>query len=1056
MKQLLLGLTLLLCSASVALAQRAVSGKVTSDQGEALVGVTVTVPGTSAGTSTDVDGNYKITIPAGGNVLKFTYTGHETQEVTIGASNTYDITLLPNQNALQEVVVIGYGTQQKRAITGNISTIKGEDIAALPAQSFDQLLQGRAPGVNVSLPNGVLNNPPVFRVRGINSINLSSFPLVVIDGVPTYTGDVSSSTNGNNSASNNVLSNLNPNDIESIDILKDASATAIYGSRAAAGVVLITTKRGQKGKTRVNYDAWVGWTRPTRLPDVLNAQQYVGLKNQAAANANFTGPQFFLDSINGQMIDTRWSDYIYRTGVSQNHALSFSGGSDQTTYYLSLGYTDQQGMIIGNDFKRFSTRLNLDHKLTRNIKVGGNVGYSNNNNFGPNSGSLPGQAFSSAGAGRLAFVTSPIVDPYKYDENGNRIEGTAGYNIASNNQLGRGKNLQQTGFYNPVPILDLNRHTSEASQLQTSVYGQWTILEGLNVKTQYGVDNLNAENVVFWTPIHGDGFGTNGLASNNFVNYNRWNWQNTLSYDKTFGGLHTIGALVGNEQQRTITEGWGAQRTQVADPFFTTYQGNFTTINPVANFQGENYLLSYFGRVNYEFNKKYYATFNIRQDEYSAFAPGKKKSVFWGASAGWSISEENFWQNSLGDVVNFFKIRGSYGTIGNINGIGDFASQSLYGSGLYGASSTFVYSQAGNPELTWETSKKTDIGFVFGLFNDRVQGEYSYFVNKIDGLIQNAPQAPSKGIPGNIIPINVGKMENVGHEIGLSATAMRKNKFSWQIGFNTTFMRNEITELYENKDIFSTTSGLETTNILRVGESVGSIYAVPTQGVNPVNGQRVYVLTTPDGPVLAQYTHVVAAGQSRWTRVDNGQSIRAAALVTDGQVYGPAIPRWYGGLDNTFTYGNIDLNIQVNFAGGNYIYNGSKAGLRDQRFWNNHTDLLDAWSESNTDGKLPRPVFGDNVSNGSAFAISENVEKGDFLRVRNITLGYRLPSNLLNRANIASLRVYGNVNNAFLFTNYSGTDPEVSANGNSNATPGVDRNTVPMAQTFTIGLNLGF
>jgi TonB-linked SusC/RagA family outer membrane protein len=1051
MKQLLLGLALLLGSAGVAFGQRTITGKVTNDQGEALIGVTITIPGTTAGASTDVDGNYRLSAPAGAAALKFSYTGYETLETPIGASNVYDVVLQVNQNTLQEVVVVGYGTQQKRAITGNISTVKGEDINTLPAQSFDQLLQGRAAGVNVSLPNGVLNNPPVFRVRGINSINLSSFPLVVIDGVPTFTGDLG------NSAANNVLSNLNPNDIESIDILKDASATAIYGSRAAAGVVLITTKRGKKGKTRVSYDAWAGWTQAVRVPEVLNAQQYVEIKNEAAANANLNGPQFFLDSINGQLIDTRWADHVYRTGFSHNHGLSFSGGTDQTSYYLSMGYTEQEGMIIGNDFKRLSSRLNLDHNVSKRIKIGGILGYSNNNNFGPNSGSLPGQAFATGGAGRLAFVTAPIVDPFRYDAEGNRLSGTAGYNFASNNQLGRGKNLQQTGFYNPAMIIDLNRHTSESNQIQSSVYGQWTILDGLNIKTQYGIDNVRAENITFWNPLHGDGQGQNGFAANNIINYKRWNWQNILSYDLTLGDLHTISALAGNEQQRTTTDGWGAQRTQVADPFFTTYQGNFTTINPTGNFQGENYLLSYFGRVNYEFNRRYYATFNIRQDEYSAFAPGKKKSTFWGASAGYAISEESFWQNSLGSVVNFFKIRGSYGTIGNTNGINDFASQSLYGSGLYGAVPTFVFSQAGNPELTWETSKKTDVGIVFGLFNDRIQGEYTYFKNEIDGLVQNAPQAPSKGIPGNVIPINVGSMENVGHEIGLSATVMRRNKFSWQTNFNITLMRNEITSLYENSDVLSATSGLETTNILRVGESVGSIYAVPTDGVNPENGRRIFILTNPDGTTTrVQYNHVVPTGQSRWTIVDGGGTSRAAALVTDGKVYGPTLPKWFGGWDNTFTYGNLDLNIQMNFAGGHYIYNGSKAGLRDQRFWNNQVEVMNRWTENNKEGDIPRVVFGDNVSNGSALAISENVEKGDFLRVRNITLGYRLPSGMLNRANISNLRVYANVNNALLFTNYTGTDPEVSTNGNSNSTPGVDRNSVPMAQTFTVGLNLGF
>ncbi|MCC6463410.1 MAG: TonB-dependent receptor [Saprospiraceae bacterium] len=1046
MKNSLLGMALLCLSATLAFGQRAVSGKVTSDQGEALIGVTVTAPGTNAGAKTDVDGAYRLSVPDNAAALRFSYTGFTTQEVPLSAANVYDVILQVNDNALQEVVVVGYGTQQKRAITGTISSVKGAEIASLPGQSFDQLLQGRAAGVNVSLPNGVLNNPPVFRVRGINSINLSSFPLVVIDGVPTFTGDLG------NSAANNVLSNINPNDIESIDILKDASATAIYGSRASAGVVLITTKRGQKGKTKVSYDAWAGWTSPTRVPDVLNAQQYVEVKNEAAANAGLAGPQFFLDSINGNLIDTRWADYIYRTGFSHNHGLSFSGGTDQTTYYLSLGYTEQEGMLVGNDFKRLSSRLNLDHKLSKRIKIGGSIGYSNNENLGPNSGSLPGQAFNTSGGGRLAFVTAPIIDPYLYDANGVRLPGTAGYNSASNNQPGRGKNKQQTGFVNPVPILDLNEHTSEANQIQTTVYGQLELLKGLNLKTQYGIDNIRVENVTFWTPIHGDGFGQSGLAANTNIDYRRWNWQNLLSYDVTLADKHVLGMLVGNEQQRTTTEGWGAQRTVIADPFFTTYQGNFTTIVPSGNFQGENYLLSYFGRLNYEFNKRYYLTFNLRQDEYSAFAKGKKKGTFWGASAGWTISEEAFWQNSIGKTVNFFKLRGSYGTVGNNNGIGDFASQSLYGSGLYAAVPTITYSQAGNPDLSWETSKKTDIGVVFGLFNDRLQGEYTYFKNEIDGLVQNAPQAPSKGIPGNTIAINIGAMENTGHEFGLSATVLRRGKFSWQSSANITFMKNVVTELYENSDIFSATAGLESTNIIRVGESLGSLYAVETQGVNSANGRRLFVKA--DGTVV-QYNHVVPTGQSRWTTLD-GATASAASLIADGKVYGPAIPKWFGGWSNTFTYGDIDLNVQVNYAGGNYIYNGSKAGLRDQRFWNNHTDVLDRWSESNTDGTIPRVVFGDNVSNGSALPISENVEKGDFLRIRNITLGYRLPSSLLNRANIASLRIYANANNPFLFTGYTGTDPEVSTNGNTNATPGVDRNTVPMARTFIVGLNLGF
>jgi TonB-dependent starch-binding outer membrane protein SusC len=1047
MKKILLGLALILCSASLALAQRAVSGQVTDEKGEGLVGATVTSPGTSAGTATDLNGNFRLSLPANATVLKISYTGFATQEIPLTSANDYTVVLKTDDKALGEVVVVGFGTQQKRAVTGTISTIKGEDFASLPAQSFDQLLQGRAAGVNVNIPNGVLNNPPVFRIRGINSINLSSFPLVVIDGVPTYTGDISQ-----NSAASNPLASINPNDIASIEILKDASATAIYGSRAAAGVVLITTKRGTKGKTKVTYDTWVSITQATRVPKVLNAQQYVEIKNEAAANAGLSGPQYFLDSINGQLIDTRWADYIYRNGFSHNHALSFSGGTDQTSYYLSMGYTEQEGMIVQNDFRRLSTRLNLDHKLTKNIKIGTTVGYSNNWSGAPNTGSLPGQSFATSGIGRLAFVTAPNVDPYRYDANGNRLTGTAQYNITTNNQLGAGKNKQAVGFANVVPIVDLNRFSSEADQIQASAYAQLELLKGLVVRTQYGIDNIVAENVQFWSALHGDGFGQGGLAANILVRNNRSNFQNTLNYNVTLASNHNISALVGHEEQRTTIEGWGASRNQLADPFFTTYQGNFTTINPSGNFQGENYLLSYFGRLNYDFNKFFFLTANVRQDEYSAFAPGKKKGTFWGTSAGFTLSELDFWQSALGNAINYFKLRGSYGTIGNVNGIGDFASQGLFGSGLYGAAPTIFYNQAGNPNLTWETSKKTDVGIVFGLFNDRLQGEYTYFINNIDGLIQNAPQAPSKGIPGNVIAINVGAMKNTGQEFGLSATVFNKGKFSWKTNANVTFMTNEVTELFNDSDIFSQTAGLETTNIIRLNESVGSLFAVVTDGVNPENGRRIFVKK--DG-TRVQYNHIVPAGQSRWTLLD-GTPTSAITLIADGQVIGNALPKWFGGWDNTFTYGNIDLNIQCNYAGGNYIYNGTKAGLRDMRFWNNQVEVMDRWTENNKDGSIPRVVFGDNISNGSGIAISENVEKGDFFRIRNITLGYRFPSSWLEKANIAGLRVYGTVNNAFLFTNYTGTDPEVSTNGNINATPGVDRNTVPMSRAYQVGLNLSF
>ncbi|MFN7117269.1 MAG: SusC/RagA family TonB-linked outer membrane protein [Saprospiraceae bacterium] len=356
MKKLLFSMLVLLLCAATAIAQRTVTGTVKDDKGEPLIGATVLAKGTTTGTVTDVNGTYSVNVPASATTLVFSYTGYETQEIELGTSNVIDVTLATSAVLVDEVVVVGYGTQQKRDITGNISTVKGSDIANLAVQSFDQALQGRAAGVNINIPNGVLNNPPVIRVRGINSINLSSFPLIVIDGIPTFTDNFSGTQ-----AANNPLANLNPADIESIDILKDASAAAIYGSRASAGVVLITTKRGKQGKTRVNYDAWAGLTQPARLFDLLNAAEYIEVKNEAARNANLPN-QFFPDTLNGQLVDTDWYDEAFQNGFAHNHSLNFSGGSETTNFFVSLGYTNQEGMIKRNTFERLSGRVNFGNR----------------------------------------------------------------------------------------------------------------------------------------------------------------------------------------------------------------------------------------------------------------------------------------------------------------------------------------------------------------------------------------------------------------------------------------------------------------------------------------------------------------------------------------------------------------------------------------------------------------------------------------------------------------------------------------------------------------------
>ncbi|GAB2967357.1 TonB-dependent receptor [Hymenobacter coalescens] len=1039
------------------------------------------VKGTSNGTTTDAEGRYTLSVAESAKSLVFSFIGYDTKEVALSGQSSVNATLNTKTTGLDEVVVVGYGSgQNRRELTGAITSVSGAVVAQKPVQSFEQALQGQAPGLNITTPNGVLNNPPVVRIRGVNSVNLSSDPLYVIDGIPAFSGNQSAVAN----VANNPLSNLNPNDIESIEVLKDAAASAIYGSRAAGGVIQITTKKGRRGQSRVTLDSWAGWSEPVRLYELLNAEQYMEIKNEAVRNLNANraaAPGGVANNLegafrptldaNGNVIDTRWYDEVYRTGFSHSNNVSFSGGTDKTTFYSSVGYTGQKGMLEGNEFKRLSTRLNVDHRVFKNVSAGLRVSYSNSNNASPNSGSVGDAAFSVAGLGRSPLVLPPNIPARNPDGTPNLSGGAVGPNV------GPGANLNPIpaattpslrydplvpGYYNPIVDLENNYFTSESNDLQGSVYANWEILAGLNLRTNYGINNLAFEDKSFNTAIAGDGFSTGGTASNYFRTNKRWNWANTLQYDRTIGTNHTISVLLGTEQQRTRIQRWGATRTQVADPFFTTFQGNYTNITAAGSFQGENYLTSYFGRFTYDFNKKYLLGFNARRDGYSAWA--KKWGNFYGASAGYIISEEAFWQNSpLAKVVNFLKITGSYGEVGNANGISDFVSLATYGSGLYAASPTLYFARPGNRDLTWETSKKTDIGFSMGLFDDRLTGDFAYYRNLVDGLILDAPTAPSRGIPAGItgagdltninsIAANIGSMRNTGIEVNLRFNAVQKTNFSWTVSGNVTTLKNRVLTLV-NKDqrIGTATSGLETVNFTQVGRSVGEILAVPSVGINPDNGRRMF--RKANGTIV-QYDHQGTG----WTTLE-GQAATAPTQQVDGIYYGPTMPRWFGGLDNSFRFLNFDLGVFLQYSGGNYIYNGTKAGLHDQRFWNNHVDILDRWTPDNRNGSWPRVVFNDNVSNGSALVMSSNVEKGDFVRLRNVSLGYSLKQDIATRLNVNSARIYVQVQNAALITGYSGIDPEISTNAGgtaSNTGAGVDRNSIGQARTYTVGLNIGF
>jgi len=1042
MKKILLIFTLFLMAGTLVIGQTVqITGTVTSSEdGLALPGVNVTVKGTTIGAITGADGRYVISAPASAQTLIFSFIGFVTQEMSIQGRTSVNVVLKQDLYNVEEVVVVAYGTQQKRDITGSVATVKGEAIKSVPVQSFDQALQGKAAGVSITLPNGVLNNPPVIRIRGVNSISASSYPLIVVDGIPMFTGDVSSS-----SAASNALADINPADIASMEILKDASATALYGSRAANGVIIITTKRGVAGNTRVTYDGYVGWTSPFRIFEMMDAEQYLTHKNLAYANAGSSTVLTRALDANNDPIETNWADQVYQTGLQHSHAITISGATGKTNYFMSVGYTDQNGMIKKNYYTRKNARLNIDHAVNKYLNLGVNVSYTNGKNQAPNTGSLAGQAFNTGGAARLAFVLPPILGPYLND-------GT--YNIAGSQIGSMGTGLPALGYYNPVAIMNLCSYTAETDRILATLSGTLTPFTGLTLKTVYGMDNMVVESLSYNSPITGDGYGANGSVTNTFNRPNRWTWTNTLNYNATIRDKFNLGLLAGIEQQRTIGNSWSGSKSNVSDPFFKTYQGSWVTALMGGGSQYENYYVSYFGRVNFNYNRKYYLELSVRRDGYSGLSAGNKFGNFGGASVMWNISNEEFITNSsLSSIFSDIRLKASYGRVGNMSGVGSFGSLFLYSAGVYGAVPTLTYSQVGNPDLRWEASNKYDIGLSFGLLSDKIQVELNYFNNDINDLILDVPQAPSKGLPGSSVPSNVGSMYNRGLELTLTSYNISKPNFSWTTTFNFSTLKNEVTELAPGvTELVGVTAGLETTNRTFVGTSLGNIYAVETRGVDPETGRRIFVNAA--GKEVT-YAHDNSAA-TRWQYRDGSGNAPAITLAADGKDQGSPLPKYYGGLDNNLTFRNFDFSIGLTYAFDFLLYNGSKAGLRDQRWWNNSVEVYEtAWKEPGDVTNIPKPIMNDNVSNGSSIPMTENVERGDYVKARNVSLGYTF-RNLPEVTTIQSVRLYAQVFNAFVLTNYSGSDPEVSANGMSNLTPGIDRNTAPQARTFSFGLNISF
>lgn len=1015
---------------------RTITGTVTGkEDGLPLPGVSVMVKGTKIGTQTGPDGSYSIKVPPNAESLVFTFIGFSMQTVP-ATSSRINVVLLGNSSSLNEVQVIGYGTQTKRESVGSISTVKGKDIVEQPVQNFEQALAGRAAGVQITIPSGVSNTPPVFHIRGVNSISLSSQPLIVVDGVVSFSGDVSGGESGGN-----ALANINPDDIESISIAKDGAATAIYGSRAANGVVFITTKKGRNGAAVVSLDSWVGKNYVYRLPKVLDANQYISIKNEALTNAGLYNAATYYTALtndaNGNPYNTNWSKLVYRTGTTYNTTASVSGGTEKTTYYASANYSNQQGIIRKNDFINKSLLFNVDHKASKIISMGMKLSYADQQNLAAtSSGSLAGEAYNTAGLGRLALLLPPNLGAYNPDGSYNLNPLTGAIGLQNNKGY-------SNSYPNPKPALDLDRANNEQYHTTANAYLQVKPLSWITLKTQYGIDYINTLNDTFNNPISNfsvsNGVVTNNASvADNSQYYKRYVWDNTAQFDKTFGTKHSLSLLLGNEQQRSTQYGYGLTRLILSDPAFNQIQAGYTNNNPPTStylVNTENYLVSFFGRLNYNFDQKYFISGTVRKDGYSAFGFNKKYGYFPGVGIGWEIAQEKFWSQIKADkIFSSFKLKASYAEVGN-NSISDYQSYGFYTNGLYNSNATLYPSQTGNNSLAWETSKKTDVGLTFGILNDRITGELSYYKNDISGLIFNVPLAPSAGLPTNPY-VNIGSMYNKGLEIDLNADIVRSQNFHWTSNFNISFNKNRITALIPGTNYFTySTSSLEVTNINRIGGSVGDLYIIRSAGIDPTNGRRIFLNAAGN---KVEYTF---SGTTHWYNMDGtpykkadgtANSINQSADASD---YGNTIPKEVGGFSNTFRYKSFDLNVLLTYQLGFYDYYGTQATLTDQRFWNNSTVILDHWTTAGQDAKYPKVVFGDNVSNGTSFPTDFNTYKGDFLKVKTVNLGYTLPKTLLNKAGISSLRIYVTGQNLFVFTKYPGPDPEVSSNGTGNSTP---------------------
>ncbi|WP_158797551.1 TonB-dependent receptor [Pedobacter sp. L105] len=1008
---------------------KVISGKVTTSNSEPIAGASITVKGSNSfGAQTDVNGLFRLTVPENAKTLIFSYISYKPKEVNL-TGTTVDVSLEEDFNNLSEVVVVGYGTAVKRDLTGSVAEVKAKDLENIPVTSFESALQGKAAGVMISSQNGKLGQGITVRVRGSASVTAGSAPLYIIDGIPVTTDSQSSTI-----APTDPLADLNTNDIESIEVLKDASASAIYGARASNGVVLITTKQGKAGKTAINFNVLEGISSPTSHRKFLDAEQFVALERRAgvgAANQDFQAGEYatlqdalddyssFVESrlqrysagnndYQTYKVNTDWEAQAFQDKpLTQQYDLNFSGGNDKTKFYLSGQALNQEGILVGNSFKRYSGRLNLTNQATSFLEVGINLNFANSiNNRLSND-----DAFSSPLQIVALSPITPLIDPRTGLQSGSLPGEASSYPV----------------YYNPLLSVDNAFYKATVYRTIGKAFANVKILKGLKFTSEFSIDNLNQNEESYYGSLTFRNTGTaNGDGENISTFVINSNTNNYFSYNTNFGDKSKFDAVLGSSYQKVTTKYNHIEGTDFPSDAYKELESAATKKIATSNENAYSFL-SYFARANYKYNDRYLIGFSTRIDGSSRFGANHRYGVFPAGSVAWIVSEEQF-MKSL-PVISLLKPRISYGLTGNAE-IGNYSARGLYsGTGAYGGLPGQIPSQIANPDLSWEKTKQLDIGLDVGILGNRVTGTFDYYQKNTSNLLLNVPVPETSGFAVKIE--NLGKLTNRGFELGIN-TENLIGAFRWSTAITGSVNKNKITDL--GGQVLNTNE----INAAVAGQPLGVFYLPEYAGVNPANGDAIYYLNTKnaDGTL------------NRATTNDINQAQRIYA--------GNPNPKYNYGMNNTFSYKNFDFSVFIQGVTGNKIYNsgGQYMSAEASNGFDNQTiDQLNYWTTPGQVTNVPEPRlgYGNGVGNSTRYLSS-----GSYLRLKTLTLGYSIPPSVLSKMKLTKLRIYASAQNLATITGYKGWDPEVNADYQStNINQGIDFYSAPQARVISFGVNIG-